>query len=123
MELKDTLAKLAALAQETRLALFRLLVVAGEEGLPAGELGRRLGVAAPTLSFHVGQLEGAGLLRSRRAGRNVYYNVDFAEMRGLLAFLMEDCCQGHPEICAPFSLEGCAPATAFPTQPSKGASR
>ena len=110
MEMTNALGALSALAQETRLSLFRQLVVAGAEGLPAGELARRLGIAAPTLSFHVSQMQAAGLLRSRREGRSILYAVDFAQMRALLAFLMEDCCQGHPEICAPFSLEGCAPA-------------
>ncbi len=89
METTIPLQRLSALAQETRLALFRLLVVAGAEGLPAGELSRQLGVAAPTLSFHVAQLEAAGLLRSRRAGRQIFYAVDFAAMRSLLEFLMQ----------------------------------
>lgn len=111
MEMNAALAALSALSQETRLSLFRQLVAVGDEGLPAGELARRLGVAAPTLSFHVAQMQAAGLLSARREGRSIFYAVDFTQMRALLAFLMEDCCQGHPEICAPFSLEGCgAPA-------------
>ncbi len=95
------IAALSALAQETRLAIFRLLVRAGEEGLAAGEIASRLGVAAPTLSFHLKDLQHAGLLLSERHGRQIVYRADFTEMQGLMQFLYEDCCGGHPGLCMP----------------------
>jgi DNA-binding transcriptional ArsR family regulator len=99
MEQKAALAALAALAHETRLAVFRLLVTAGPSGLPAGEIAERVGVPPTTLSFHVKELDRAGLLRSWRRQRQVFYAADYAGTRGLLTFLTQDCCQGHPEIC------------------------
>lgn len=99
METTQALSALAALAQETRLAVFRTLVVAGNRGLPAGEIADRQGIAGPTLSFHLHHLVTGGLLVSRREGRQIFYAVNFAAMRGLLDFLMQDCCQGHPDIC------------------------
>ncbi|MGF1612123.1 MAG: helix-turn-helix domain-containing protein [Kiloniellales bacterium] len=90
---------LSALAQGHRLRLFRLLVREGPSGLPAGEIGERIGVAPSALSFHLAQLERAGLLRSWRVQRNIYYAVEIEGMRQLLGFLTEDCCQGRPEIC------------------------
>jgi len=101
MDIADAVPKLAALAQETRLAVFRLLVQQGPSGLAAGEIGARLEIHASTLSFHLAQLERAGLLRSRRQQRQIFYTANFAGMRNLLSFLTEDCCQGRPEICAP----------------------
>ena len=99
MEQKAALAALAALAHETRLAVFRLLVTAGPSGMPAGEIAERVGVPATTLSFHVNELDRAGLLRSWRRQRQVFYAADYAGTRALLTFLTRDCCQGHPEIC------------------------
>jgi ArsR family transcriptional regulator len=99
METCTAVAALGALAQETRLAIFRLLVRQGPSGLPAGAVAESLGVQPSTLSFHLAHLERAGLLRSWRVQRQIFYAVDFAGTRGLLAFLTEDCCQGHPEIC------------------------
>jgi ArsR family transcriptional regulator len=99
MEQKAALAALAALAHETRLAVFRLLVTAGPSGLPAGEIAARVGVPPTTLSFHIKELDRAGLLRSWRRQRQVFYAADYASTRGLLTFLTRDCCQGHPEIC------------------------
>lgn len=90
-----------ALAQESRLAAFRLLVQAGESGLPAGEIARALGIPHNTLSTHLAVLTRAGIVRSRREGRSVIYRVDFDGTRALLAFLLEDCCRGQPELCAP----------------------
>jgi DNA-binding transcriptional ArsR family regulator len=101
MESKDAIDALGALAQETRLTVYRLLVRAGPDGLAAGALAARLGVPPATLSFHLKELEHARLLRSRRDGRQIFYAVDYAGMRLLLAFLTEDCCQGHPDISAP----------------------
>jgi len=94
-------AMLGALAQDTRLSVFRLLVPAGRDGTPAGELARSLGVPHNTLSSHLAILGHAGLIASRREGRSIRYRVDFAGVRALLAFLMEDCCQGRQEVCAP----------------------
>ena len=93
METKQAVAALGAMAQETRLTALRLLVQAGPEGLPAGEIARRLEVPAPTLSFHLRALLHAGLVNSTRDGRSLFYAADYAQLRGLLAFLSDHCCQ------------------------------
>lgn len=100
MDLNQVVLALSALAQETRLAVFRLLVKEGPGGLPAGKVAARLGVTPATLSFHLAQLERAGLLSSQRHSRQIVYRVDLDGTRRLLAFLTEDCCQGRPELCA-----------------------
>ena len=92
---------LAALAHPGRLEVFRLLVRAGPEGMAAGEIARATGSRANTLSTNLGILAAAGLAASRREGRSVIYSAGYEAMRELLAFLMEDCCAGQPEICAP----------------------
>jgi DNA-binding transcriptional ArsR family regulator len=116
MESTDAVSALSALAQDTRLALFRMLVEAGPAGLAAGEMGERLGVPPATLSFHLTQLSHAGLVTSVRYGRSIVYAADFAAMRGLVDFLTENCCQGQPELCAP----GCGPAAvSVPTRGEK----
>jgi ArsR family transcriptional regulator, arsenate/arsenite/antimonite-responsive transcriptional repressor len=98
----DAVAKLSALAQETRLSLFRLLVEAGPAGLPAGEIAERLAVAAPTLSFHLKELSHAGLIGATPRGRFVVYHADFAAMNGLIAYLTENCCRMTCDAeCAP----------------------
>ncbi len=99
MESTKAIAALAALAQETRLAVFRLLVQAGPNGMSAGDIADKLGVAPSTLSFHLGHLERGGLLRATRVQRQIIYATDFEGTRQLLAFLTEDCCGGHPELC------------------------
>lgn len=99
MEIEAAIDALAALAQDTRLKTFRLLVKAGPSGLPAGEIARRLEVQPATLSFHLNQLERAGLVTSRRQSRQIIYAAHFKSMRALLMFLTEDCCNGRPEIC------------------------
>ena len=101
MEADAAVQAFSALAQETRLAVFRLLVQAGPNGLSAGEIASRLGVAASTMSHHLAHLERAGLARSRRMHRQVVYATDYEGTRRLLSFLMEDCCQGMPELCGP----------------------
>ena len=106
MEIKQALSCLAALAHETRLAVFRLLVREGPGGMPAGEIARCLGVPAPTLSFHLKELERAGLVGAKRQQRQILYATDFAGTRTLLDFLMRDCCQGHPELCGGSDLVG-----------------
>jgi DNA-binding transcriptional ArsR family regulator len=95
---------LGALAQETRIDIFRILVQAGPEGLPAGAIGERLGLPSPTLSFHLNQLRFAGLATSRRESRSIIYSANFKTMNQLLAYLTENCCGGRPELCAPNSL-------------------
>lgn len=99
IESKAAVAALGALAQETRLEVFRLLVKAGPNGLTAGEIAEALHVPASTMSHHLATIERAGLAVSRRASRSIYYAADYEGTRKLLAFLMEDCCQGRPEIC------------------------
>jgi DNA-binding transcriptional ArsR family regulator len=101
MDINITVRALAALAQDSRLKTFRLLVQSGPEGLAAGEIARHLEIPHNTLSSHLAILVNAGLVDSRRAGRSIIYSIDFAGTRDLLAFLMEDCCQGQPELCAP----------------------
>jgi len=93
---------LAALAQQSRLEVFRMLVQAGPEGLPAGEIAERLGIPASTLSFHVKALSHAGLIESRAEGRFIFYFASFAAMNQLVAFLGENCCGGQP--CEPVSV-------------------
>ena len=99
MESKLAVTMLAALAQETRLAVFRLLVEAGRAGLTPGLIGERLGLAPATLSFHLKELNHAGLLKTRPEGRFIYYSANYPAMQGLLGFLTENCCGGVS--CAP----------------------
>ena len=94
METKQALQALSALAQESRLAIFRLLVQAGPKGLAAGAIGEKLGLPPATLSFHLAGLNRAGLAQSRQEGRFVIYNADYAAMNALVGFLTENCCQG-----------------------------
>jgi ArsR family transcriptional regulator, arsenate/arsenite/antimonite-responsive transcriptional repressor len=109
MKISTAVAALGALAQETRLEIFRRLVQQGPDGLAAGEIAERLGLPAPTLSFHLNQLRFAGLVTSRRASRSIIYSANFKAMTGLLAYLTENCCGGRPELCAPAA---CTPAAA-----------
>jgi ArsR family transcriptional regulator, arsenate/arsenite/antimonite-responsive transcriptional repressor len=99
MEKLDVIAALAALAQESRLDIFRLLVQAGTKGLPAGQIGERLGLPSATLSFHLNQLRHAGLVTFRRESRSLIYGAEYAAMNGLLAYLTENCCQGDVSGC------------------------
>lgn len=103
MELKQAAAALSALSHEGRLAVFRMLVKAGPEGIPAGEIARRLDVPPNTLSSNLNILSHADLVTSRREGRSIIYSARYADMTALLAFLIEDCCAGSPEICAPLA--------------------
>jgi DNA-binding transcriptional ArsR family regulator len=111
MEPNDAIEALGALAQETRLAAFRLLVRTGPAGLPAGAIAEALGVPPATLSFHLAHLARAGLVTSARHGRTIVYAADFAGMSALLAYLSEDCCQGRPEFCVPPSIPETADET------------
>ena len=94
MENKETISVLAALAQETRLDIFRLLVRAGQKGMAAGAIGDALGIPAATLSFHLKELKNAGIVRCQREGRSLIYSADFETMTAFLSFLTENCCQG-----------------------------
>lgn len=106
MEIEDATKGLAALSQETRLRVFRLLAPEGALGMPAGEIARRLGVRPATLSFHLSHLEEAGLLRSRRESRSILYAINVEGVRALLGYLSEDCCKGNPELCLPSEAGG-----------------
>ena len=101
MESKLALSQLSALAQENRLAVFRLLVKAGRDGLPAGEIASALGVPPNTLSAQLSILSNANLIEGTRQGRSIIYTANYDAISGLIVFLMEDCCQGRKEICAP----------------------
>ncbi len=100
MEKIEVIAGLSALAQEARLDIFRLLVQAGSEGRAVGEIGERLGLPSPTLSFHLSQLRHAGLVAFRRKGRSLIYTANFAAMNALMAYLMKNCCAGDARDCA-----------------------
>jgi DNA-binding transcriptional ArsR family regulator len=104
MNSKAVVLSLAALAQESRLEVFRLLVQAGPEGLPAGEIADRLGMPASTLSFHVKALAHAGLVESRQESRFIYYSACYGAMSDLIAFLGENCCGGRA--CLPEGAQG-----------------
>jgi DNA-binding transcriptional ArsR family regulator len=115
METTDAVKRLSALAQDSRLEVFRLLVKAGPEGIAAGDIARALETPANTTSAQLLVLSNAGLIRARRDGRSIIYSVDYDAMSDLLIFLTEDCCGGRAEICAPLV----AAATSC-CKPSKG---
>jgi ArsR family transcriptional regulator len=100
MEKTDAVAALAALAQDNRLDVFRLLVEAGPDGMPAGEIADALKVAPNTLTFHFDRLRGAGLVTVRRNGRSMIYAARFETMNALVGYLTENCCKGQPDLCA-----------------------
>ena len=109
MEKKQTLDALSALSQETRLDVFRLLMKAEPEGLRAGDIAERLGVLQNTMSANLTILTKAGLIFNERQGRTIRYFADMESMRGLLVFLMEDCCGGRPDLCQPVINEIACP--------------
>jgi len=114
MEERQALSVFAALSQETRLRIVRLLVVAGKDGLPAGAIAEQMGTAASTMSFHLKELEQAGLVRSRRESRSIIYTAEYDALSGLIRFLMEDCCSGRREVCEPalaVAASCCTPAS------------
>jgi ArsR family transcriptional regulator len=114
MEKPDAVTALAALAQDNRLDVFRLLVQAGPAGLPAGEVASALDLAPNTLTFHFDRLRSAGLVTVRRQGRSMIYAARFETMNALLGFLTENCCGGAPEQCAPAAA--CKPAGGKPAR-------
>ncbi|MBY8976772.1 helix-turn-helix transcriptional regulator [Rhodobacteraceae bacterium NNCM2] len=101
MDKNHALGAFGALGQSTRLDVFRLLVKAGETGMLAGDISETLNVRQNTMSTNLSILAQAGLIRSERQGRSIRYFADMEGMRGLLAFLMEDCCGGRPDLCQP----------------------
>lgn len=101
MDKNHALAAFAALSQPTRLDVFRLLIRAGDRGMAAGDIAARLDVRQNTLSANLSVLVQAGLIRNRREGRSIIYFADMDGMRGLLAFVLEDCCGGNPALCQP----------------------
>ena len=90
---------MSALAQEHRLAIFRLLVQVGKRGIPAGKIGERMDISLSTLSFHLNHLKQAGLIHCRREGRILFYSADYEVMNALMDYLTENCCQGQPQEC------------------------
>jgi ArsR family transcriptional regulator len=110
MESSDAVAALAALAQDSRLQVFRLLVQAGPEGLAAGRIGDALNLPGATLSFHLTQLRNAGLVTSRRDGRSLIYAAEYDAMNALIGFLTENCCGGDRGECLPEQGGACTPA-------------
>jgi ArsR family transcriptional regulator, arsenate/arsenite/antimonite-responsive transcriptional repressor len=109
MKKPDALAALAALAQDNRLDVFRLLVEAGREGVPAGEVARALKLAPNTLTFHFDRLRDAGLVTVRREGRSMIYAARYETMNALIAYLTENCCRGHLDSCLPAKIEKATP--------------
>jgi DNA-binding transcriptional ArsR family regulator len=101
MEISNAIDALAALAQDSRLEAYRLLVQAGPEGMPAGEVAARLKLPPNTLTFHFGRLRNAGLVTVRREGRSMIYAARYDTMNALLGYLTDNCCGGEPEKCAP----------------------
>jgi ArsR family transcriptional regulator len=106
METKQAIVALAALAQESRLAVFRLLVIEGPAGMAASKIAAQLGVVPSSLSFHLKELSHAGLIVPRQDGRFVIYAANFSTMNALLGFLTDSCCGGNP--CSPIVAAGCA---------------
>jgi DNA-binding transcriptional ArsR family regulator len=109
MDRKSAITALGALAQETRLELFRLLVACGPEGLPAGVIAEKLGVMPSSLSFHLQQLVHAGLITQRRLSRQLIYSAEYGTMNELMAYLTENCCGRGAALCPPV----CNPADTF----------
>jgi ArsR family transcriptional regulator, arsenate/arsenite/antimonite-responsive transcriptional repressor len=111
METESAILALAALAQSTRLDVFRLLVKHEPEGLAAGEIAKTLAVPQNTMSAHLGVLSRAGLINARRISRSIVYRADLKRFQAVMSFLVNDCCDGRPEICAPLieSLTPCCP--------------
>ena len=126
MEISNAVAALSALAQETRLSVFRLLVQAGPEGLPAGDVAQKLDVAGATLSFHLKELSRAGLITSRQEGRFIYYATHFEHMASLMSFLTQNCCKGMPRECLSVmetALQSCCgPAASTRSKPARSRS-
>jgi DNA-binding transcriptional ArsR family regulator len=110
MDESQALASFAALSQPTRLAIVRLLVRAGPDGVSAGAVADEVGASASNVSFHLKELERAGLIAARREARSIFYSASYDTLSELIGFLMKDCCGGRPEVCAPvLAASSCAP--------------
>lgn len=111
MDERQALVAFGALSQETRLKVIRMLVVAGPSGISAGSIAEKMDVSPSNVSFHLKELERAGLITQQRESRSIIYSANYEALGGLVRFLMEDCCGGHPEICAPAAAVAacCAP--------------
>jgi ArsR family transcriptional regulator, arsenate/arsenite/antimonite-responsive transcriptional repressor len=111
METESAILALAALAQSTRLDVFRLLIKHEPQGLAAGEIAKKLAVPQNTMSAHLAVLSRAGLVTARRISRSIVYRADLARFQAVMLFMLNDCCDGRPEICAPLieSLTPCCP--------------
>jgi ArsR family transcriptional regulator len=114
MDTEEAIRAVAGLAQDTRLKTFKLLVKLEPEGLPAGEVARQMDVPQNTMSTHLGILARAGLVRSERRSRTILYRADLDRLRAMMLFLVKDCCEGRPELCAPLiaDLIPCCPPDA-----------
>jgi DNA-binding transcriptional ArsR family regulator len=121
MEIKSAVSALAALAQETRLSIFRLLVEAGPNGVPAGRIGEALDVPPATLSFHLKELNHAGLTTSRQEGRFVFYSANYEQMAALMSYLTHNCCHGMPGEC--LSIMESALSSCCASHPKRKSSR
>ena len=119
MDTTTAVTALEALAQQSRLGIFRLLVEAGPAGLPAGGIAEHMTLPAATLSFHLAQLKRAGLIACRRDGRSLIYTADFPAMNGLVQFLTDNCCGGNATACAPTTAGACSPSTCVPLRKSR----
>lgn len=112
MDERQALTGFAALSQETRLRIVRLLVKAGAEGLSAGSVAEAVGASPSNVSFHLKELERAGMIASRREARSIIYAANYDVLGSLIRFLMEDCCAGHPEICGSVLAAPCCSSSA-----------
>ncbi|MEJ0022167.1 MAG: metalloregulator ArsR/SmtB family transcription factor [Alphaproteobacteria bacterium] len=121
MESRKAIEAFSALAQPTRLAIVKLLVRAGDEGVAAGDIARHVDAPASTISTHLAILSRAGLIDARRESRSIIYAVDMDRVSALLAFIVEDCCQGRPEICTPLASVVRRAAACCPKPASKNA--
>ncbi|MEX6632942.1 ArsR/SmtB family transcription factor [Hyphococcus lacteus] len=109
METDNAVSAFSALAQETRLSTLKLLVRAGPNGMAAGAIANALGLAAPTLSFHLKELERAELIHARKDGRSIIYAADYGGLRDLIEFLLADCCGGDKRLCGPYIIKETCP--------------
>jgi ArsR family transcriptional regulator len=115
MEERQALSAFGALSQETRLRIIRALVIAGPDGMAAGAVADKVEVSATNVSFHLKELERAGLVTQQRASRSIIYTASYDALGGLVRFLMEDCCVGNPDICAPArEVAACCPPVKEP---------
>ena len=112
MDQRQALMAFGAISQETRLRILRMLVQAGPAGVAAGAIGEAMDVSPSNVSFHLKELERAGLVAVRREARSMIYSAEYKALRELIQFLMEDCCAGHPAVCEPaVAVSGCGVAS------------